>query len=63
MFTSIAKKLFGTANERIVKGLQKQVEAVNEIEPEFQKLTDEQLQSKTEEFKARLEKGDSTQKD
>ena len=59
MFTTIAKKLFGTANERIVKGLQKQVEAVNEIEPEFQKLTDEQLQAKTEEFKARLEKGES----
>ncbi len=54
MFTSIAKKIFGTANERIVKGLEKNIEAINALEPELKKLSDAELCAKTDEFKARI---------
>lgn len=55
----LVKKIFGDANEREVKRLMKTVEQINGMEPEFAKLTDEQLRGKTEEFRARLEKGDT----
>ncbi len=49
--------LFGglfDSNERELKHLQPYVDAVNELEPEFQKLSDEELKAKTTEFKARI---------
>ncbi|UHA75723.1 preprotein translocase subunit SecA [Paenibacillus sp. 481] len=55
----LVKKLFGDANEREVKRLMKTVELINSMEPELQKLSDEQLRAKTEEFRARIEKGDT----
>ncbi|CAH8767377.1 preprotein translocase subunit SecA [Paenibacillus dendritiformis] len=55
----LVKKIFGDANEREVKRLMKTVEHINGMEPEFAKLTDDQLRGKTEEFRARLEKGDT----
>ena len=55
----LVKKIFGDANEREVKRLMKTVEQINGMEPEFAKLTDEQLRGKTEEFRARIEKGDT----
>ncbi|NGP58735.1 preprotein translocase subunit SecA [Paenibacillus thiaminolyticus] len=55
----LVKKIFGDANEREVKRLMKTVEQINGMEPEFAKLTDDQLRGKTEEFRARLEKGDT----
>ncbi|MBG9794183.1 preprotein translocase subunit SecA [Paenibacillus dendritiformis] len=55
----LVKKIFGDANEREVKRLMKTVDVINGMEPEFAKLTDEQLRGKTEEFRARLEKGDT----
>ncbi|TVX89436.1 preprotein translocase subunit SecA [Paenibacillus agilis] len=55
----LVKKIFGDANEREVKRLMKTVEFINGLEPEFEKLTDEQVRAKTDEFRARLEKGDS----
>lgn len=59
MFGALAKKLFGTANDRVVKGLQKQVDAINALEAEFEKLSDDALKGKTAEFRARLEKGET----
>ncbi|MNW40328.1 preprotein translocase subunit SecA [compost metagenome] len=53
----IVKKIFGDTNERDVKRLMKTVELINKIEPDFEKLSDEELQAKTEEFKARVEQG------
>ncbi len=53
----IAKKIFGTANDRYIKSLQPQINAINGLEEEFQKLSDDELRAKTEEFRARLNDG------
>ena len=53
------KKLFGSANDRYVKKLMKIVQKVNALEPEIEKLSDEQLRGKTEEFKDRINKGET----
>jgi preprotein translocase subunit SecA len=54
----LVKKIFGDTNERDVKRLMKTVELINQLEPEYVSLSDEQLKAKTEEFRARLEKGE-----
>ena len=53
------KKMLGGGNEAQLKKLQKPVDAVMALEDEYRKLTDEQLQAKTAEFRARLEKGET----
>src|ERR1700759_1137361 len=58
MLGALARSLFGTANDRIVKGFDKSVAKINALEPEFEKLTDEQLRAKTVEFRERLAKGE-----
>ncbi|WP_300295309.1 preprotein translocase subunit SecA [Ferrovibrio sp.] len=58
MFGAIAKKLFGSANDRAVKGYFKTVEAINALEPEIARLDDAALTAKTLEFRQRLEKGE-----
>ena len=52
-------KLFRSSNERYIKKIQKIVKKINELEPEFEPLTDEQLRQKTAEFKDRLNKGET----
>src|SRR3546814_6068081 len=59
MFGALAKKLFGSANDRAVKGYIKTVQAINDLEPEISGLTDAQLQAKTAEFKQRVADGRS----
>src|SRR3981189_1676171 len=54
-----ARGLFGTANDRFVKGLDKPVAKINALEPDFIKLSDEQLRAKTVEFRERLAKGET----
>lgn len=56
---NLLKKLVGDSNEREIKKLYKVVEAINSLESETSALSDEQLASKTVEFKERLEKGES----
>jgi preprotein translocase subunit SecA len=56
MLGSIARKLFGSKNERDLKKLEPLVQAINELEPNFKTLTDEAIRAKTEEFKDRLAK-------
>jgi preprotein translocase subunit SecA len=51
--TAIAK-VFGTSNERAVKRLVPYIEEIGALEPEMQKLSDEELQAKTVEFRARI---------
>ncbi len=53
------KKIMGNGNDTQLKKLDKPVEAVMALEEEYRRLTDEQLQAKTAEFKARLEKGET----
>lgn len=55
----LVKKIFGDTNERDVKRLRKTVDIINGLEPEFAALSDEALQGKTDEFRARIEKGES----
>jgi len=57
MFTWIAKKLFGTSNERYLRRVQPQVVAINALEEAMKKLTDAELQAKTPEFKEKLDNG------
>ncbi len=56
---SLARKVFGTPNDRKVKSARSLVERINALEPEFQKLSDEGIKQKTEEFKDRVAKGES----
>jgi preprotein translocase subunit SecA len=56
---TIGKKMFGTANDRKVKKVQSLVAKINALEPDFKALDDAGIQAKTEEFKQRLEKGES----
>ena len=53
----ILKKILGSKNQREVKRLWPLVERVNQVEAEYQKLTDEELQGKTAEFRKRLADG------
>jgi preprotein translocase subunit SecA len=59
MLGALARSLFGTANDRIVKGFDKPVAKINALEPELSKLSDEQLRAKTVEFRERLAKGET----
>ena len=54
MFHKIVAKIFGTKNERELKRIQPRIGEINALEPEMQKLSDEQLRAKTEEFRARI---------
>ena len=56
---SLAKKVFGTPNDRKIKSTRPLIDQINALEPEFQALDDEGLRAKTAEFKARVEKGES----
>jgi preprotein translocase subunit SecA len=51
LINALAAKIFGTKNEREVKRLTPNVQAINALEPEMQKLSDEQLRAKTDEFR------------
>ena len=53
------KKLLGSGSDAEVKKLKKTVDAVEALEDEYRKLTDEQLRAKTDEFRARLSKGET----
>ena len=57
MFASIARAVFGSANDRSLKGYQRRVPAINAHEPALAALTDEALQAKTAEFRGRLADG------
>ena len=51
------RRLFGSRNERVIKGILPIVQAVNEREPEFERLSDDALRAKTAVFRERLRQG------
>jgi preprotein translocase subunit SecA len=53
-FDKVLTKIFGTANERVIKKLLPIVTQISSLEPETEKLSDEQLRAKTVEFRARI---------
>ena len=59
MIGDLLKKIFGTKNDREIKRIRKIVDVINQLEPDFEKLTDEQLREKTAYFKERLAKGET----
>ena len=59
MISSLLKKIFGTKNDREVKNLRKIVAKINDLEPEYGKLSDEELKNKTNIFKERLANGET----
>ena len=59
MASNILTKIFGSRNDRLLKTYRKTIERINALEPEYEKLDDEQLRAKTEEFKKRIAEGES----
>ncbi|MCZ2407993.1 MAG: preprotein translocase subunit SecA [Burkholderiales bacterium] len=59
MATNLLTKIFGSRNDRLLKQYRKTVARINAMEPEYEKLSDEQLRAKTEEFKGRVAQGES----
>lgn len=57
MIGALARKFFGSANDRRVKGYQSRVSAINALEPELVKLSDEELKARTADFKKQLAEG------
>ena len=57
---SILNRIFGSSNARKLKKLKKTVARINELEPSFEALSDEELKAKTGEFKQRFDSGEST---
>jgi len=55
----LVQKLFGSANERLIKRMQVRVDKINELEAEFEKLSDEQIRLKTDEFRQRFKDGET----
>ncbi len=58
MATNLLTKIFGSRNDRLLKQYRKTVARINAMEPEYEKLSDEQLRAKTEEFKNRAAQGE-----
>src|SRR5216117_3582018 len=57
MIGALARKFFGSANDRRVKGYQSRVDAINALEPEVAALSDEALKARTDEFRKELAEG------
>ena len=59
MISNLLKSIFGTKNDREVKALRKIVEKINALEPDYEKLTDDELKNQTNLFKERLANGET----
>jgi preprotein translocase subunit SecA len=58
MLVKLLTKVFGSRNDRTLRRMRKAVEQINQMEPDMEKLSDDELKAKTNEFRARLEKGE-----
>ena len=58
MIGAIARRIFGSANDRIIKKLRKTVAAINALEPEMEALSDDELRARTGAYRDRLAKGE-----
>ena len=56
-FDTVMKRVFGSSNDRRLKGYRPMVAAINALESEFEALTDDQLRAKTEELRAEFKAG------
>jgi len=58
MASNILTKIFGSRNDRLLKTYRKTVDQINALETQYEKLSDEQLRAKTQEFKDRVAAGE-----
>ena len=58
MLSKLVRLVFGSRNDRLVKKKKKLVKRINALSPEYEKLSDEALKAKTQEFRNRLNKGE-----
>ncbi|MEL6101501.1 MAG: preprotein translocase subunit SecA [Pseudomonadota bacterium] len=58
-FGTLAKKVFGTPNDRKIKSLRPTIDKINALESEFEALSDEDIKAKTDEFRDRVNQGES----
>lgn len=58
MFQKIIRKVLGSANDRMVRSYDKIVSLINDLEPKFHAMSDEELRNQTNEFRARLANGE-----
>jgi preprotein translocase subunit SecA len=59
MAINFLTKLFGSRNDRLIKQYRKTVVSINALEAKYEALSDEQLRAKTDEFRTRVEKGET----
>lgn len=59
MLGKLVKKIVGSRNERIINRKRKLVKKINALEPQFQSLSDDALRQKTQEFRQRLNEGET----
>ena len=62
MINNLLTRVFGSRNERLLKQLQRSVTKINALEPELQKLSDEELKAKTPELQKRIAGGETLDK-
>ncbi|MBT5658590.1 MAG: preprotein translocase subunit SecA, partial [Rhodospirillaceae bacterium] len=58
MLGALAKRIFGTSNERFLKTLQPTIDEINKLEPSLEKLSDAELKGRTDEFRKRVADGE-----
>ncbi|HEJ9096763.1 preprotein translocase subunit SecA [Serratia odorifera] len=58
MLAKLLTKVFGSRNDRTLRRMRKVVEQINRLEPDMEKLSDDELKAKTNEFRERLKKGE-----
>src|SRR4030095_11813078 len=59
MAKTLLTSIFGSRNDRLLKQYRRTVERINAMEPQFEKLSDDELRGKTQEFKDRVAQGDA----
>ena len=59
MISFVAKKIFGTKNARVIKGMRPIVEHINSLEPAMQAKSEDELRAMTAEFRRRIDQGAS----
>ncbi|XHS80126.1 preprotein translocase subunit SecA [Burkholderiaceae bacterium UC74_6] len=59
MLPKLLTQIFGSRNERLLKGYRRVVAQINELEPKFEALSDDELRGKTAEFKQRIQGGET----
>ncbi|MGL5338568.1 MAG: preprotein translocase subunit SecA, partial [Aeromonas veronii] len=59
MISTLLTKIIGSRNDRTLKALRKIVKQINAMEPQFEALSDAELQAKTAEYRQRIEQGET----